>query len=161
VNLFFAQHINISTFIVNKLKTHLLMKIKFLSTLAFLCIVSLTVIYSCKKKNKDKTNADYAGAWSVSEHCTGNASYNMTITATGTDGVTLTNFHGGFTVTGTVSNITLTIPTQTVTSATMGGPYKFSGSGTLSSDAHSLSITYTMTDNSGSNPLNCTSTCTK
>ena len=133
-------------------------------TWIFILVFGITLAFNCKKKDTTAattyTNANYAGAWTVNEHCPAAASYVMTITATGSNGVTLTNFKNGFTVTGTVSNTALTIPLQSVTSTTLGGPYKFSGSGTLNS-ASSLSISYSMTDNSGGNAINCTDTDTK
>lgn len=133
--------------------------------LFLLLATSAVTLSGCKKKDKEKTNADYAGTWNVNETCTSAWSYQMTITASGSDGVTITNFHkgtdpSGFTVTGTVSDNNLTIPSQNATSTSQGGPYNFSGSGTLSEDGKSLSISYTMKD-MGGNALNCTATCTK
>jgi hypothetical protein len=114
-----------------------------------------SVMITCKKKETaaSVTGADYAGTWTVSSNC---GNYSMTVTASG-DNVTLTNFHTGFTVTGTISGNSLTIPQQNRTSGSMGGPYTFQGTGTK--NGNSLSITYTMKDTGST--LNCSANCTK
>lgn len=137
----------------------------FLFSLLTISTIAGIALYSCKKKDKEKTNADYAGTWNVNETCTSTWSYQMTITTSGSNGVSITNFHkgtfsSGFTVTGTVADDRLTISSQNASSTSQGGPYNFSGSGTLSEDGKTLTISYTMKDMSG-NALNCTATCTK
>ena len=131
-----------------------------------LSLVATTVFLGCKKKEETKefTNADYAGTWTVTDGCC-SGSFQITITASGASGVSITNFRkcsaaAGWNITGTVSGTTLSIPAQNVVSSSQGGPYKFSGTGTLNS-ATSLSIPYTMADASGNFPQNCTATCTK
>lgn len=138
------------------------MKTKLFYCLTCLSIAAASILYGCKKKDdpKDFTNADYAGTWSVSDQCNSTTTFNMTAAASGSNGVTFTNFHGGFTINGTVSGNTLTIASQNATSATLGGPYTFSGSGTLNS-ASSLTITYSFSAVGTSGSVNCTSTCTK
>lgn len=144
------------------------MKFNIVTCIALSLLGISTVFYGCKKKDDPKnfTNADYAGTWMVTDNCCGSGgSFQIVITATGSDGVSISNFRkcssgGGWTITGTVSGATLTIPSQNSTSSVMGGPYKFSGTGTMNS-ATSLSIPYTMADAGGSNPQSCTATCTK
>lgn len=141
------------------------MKKKLTLSAVFLSSLIAVTSISCKK-NKEKTNADYAGTWSVSETCTSAWSYQMTIATSGSDGVTITNFHkgtnaNGFTVTGTVDDKTLTIPSQSASCSSQGGPYTFAGTGTLSDDGKSLTFKdYTMKD-VGGNTLKCTANCTK
>lgn len=136
---------------------------------------TLFIFSACKKKDDNSdtdgsgggsssTNASYAGNWNVSETCTSPWSYAMSIAAVGSNSVTITNFHKGtyatgFTINGTVSGNTLTIPNQSATSSSQSGPYTFSGTGTLTPPS-SLSISYTMKDISGA-PMSCSSNCTK
>ena len=151
------------------------MKIKILSAFTLLLIVSTVVIYSCKKKSDTpttippSTSADYAGTWSTTSKCTSpvfSNNYTTTITASGSSAVVLANFHAstgstnGYTLSGTISDKTITIPNQTVNNAQGGQPLTFSGSGTLTPPS-SLSITYTAKDPSSSAMYNCTATCTK
>jgi hypothetical protein len=143
------------------------MKIKIFASLVLFTLSVSVIIYGCKKKDDPKnfTNADYAGTWTVTDGCCSGGSFQVTIAASGSDGVTISNFRkcaaaSGWTITGTVSGATLSIPAQNVVSATQGGPYKFSGTGTMNS-ASSLSIPYVMADASGNFPQNCTATCTK
>ncbi|TAL62004.1 MAG: hypothetical protein EPN85_03520 [Bacteroidetes bacterium] len=144
------------------------MKTKITSSIVLFSLFCGTVFWGCKKKEKDTaanfTNADYAGTWNVTDGCC-SGSFQITIAASGSDGVTITNFRkcaaaAGWNLTGTVSGATLTIPAQNVVSSTQGGPYKFSGTGTLNSTS-SLSIPYTMADAAGNYPQSCTATCTK
>ncbi len=142
------------------------MKNKALFSVVLFSFACATVFFGCKKKDDPKnfTNADYAGTWTVTDGCC-SGSFQITITATGSDGVTITNFRkcaaaAGWNITGTVSGATLTIPAQNVVSSTQGGPYKFSGTGTISSPT-AMSIPYVMADASGNFPQNCTATCTK
>ena len=143
------------------------MKTKLLSLTVLVAVLTTITIYSCKKKEEaatTSTNADYAGTWSVNETCTSAWSYQMTVAASGSTGLTITNFHkgtnaNGFTITASVSDKTITIPTQQATSTSQGGPYTFAGSGTFTPPS-SMSITYTMKD-SGGNTISCTATCTK
>lgn len=140
------------------------MKTKFTTSIITLSLLSIFIFSGCKKKDDPKnfTNEDYAGTWNVSLQCNTAVSFQMTIAANGSDGVTITNFHKqgyptGFTVTGTVADGKLTIPSQAKTSTSQGGPYTFAGSGSMSS-ASALSIPYTMTSGSS---ISCTATCTK
>ena len=147
------------------------MKIKLLPFALLVFILISSIIFGCKKKKEEETpaantstNADYAGTWSVNETCTSAWSYQMTVAASGSNGLTITNFHKGtqatgFSITATVSDKTITIPTQQATSTSQGGPYTFAGSGTFTPSS-SMSITYTMKDVAG-NSISCTSTCTK
>lgn len=143
------------------------MKFKLIVSIVLFSLSSASVFYGCKKKDDPKnfTNADYAGTWTVTDGCCSGSSFQIVITATGSDGVSISNFRkcaaaSGWNISGTVSGATLTIPAQNVVSTTQGGPYKFSGTGTISSTT-SLSIPYTMADASGNFPQNCTATCTK
>lgn len=104
------------------------------------------------------TAANYAGTWTTNDGCSPGA-FQITITASGSSNVSITNFRKGFNITGTVSGGTLTIPKQNVISQTQGGPFQFTGSGTLS--GNSLSISYTMADGSGQYPQNCSANSTK
>ena len=138
------------------------------SLMLFLAI-SIFTFSGCKKKDDKNnsssySNADYAGTWTVTDGCC-SGSFQITITATGSNGVSITNYRkctaaSGWNLTGTVSGNKLTIPTQNVVSGTQGGPYQFSGTGTLNSTS-SLTIPYVMADGSGGFPQNCTATCTK
>jgi hypothetical protein len=143
------------------------MKTKLFSATLLIFFSASVIIYGCKKKKEEEaisTNADYAGTWSVNETCSSTWAYSMTAAATGSNGITFTNFHkgtqaSGFTITATVSDKTITIPSQSATSTAQGGPYTFSGSGTFTPPS-SLSITYSMRD-TGGNTISCTATCTK
>lgn len=142
------------------------MKIKIIYSVVLFSLICAFVFEGCKKKDDPKkfTNADYAGTWTVTDGCC-SGSFQIVVTATGSDGVSISNFRkcasaSGWTITGTVSGATLTIPAQNVVSSTQGGPYKFSGTGTISSTT-AMSIPYTMADASGNFPQNCTATCTK
>lgn len=141
------------------------MKIKILSAFAFFLIASITVIYSCKKKSTSSTNADYAGSWSTTSTCSSSMHYTMTASASGSSGVMLYNFHAsnstnGYTLSTTISDKTITIPSQTVSNAQGNTPLTFSGSGTLSPPS-SLSISYTAKDPGSGATLSCTAACTK
>lgn len=148
------------------------MKTRTLSSFLLFSMLCLFVFSGCKKKEEDNpnnggsssgfTNADYAGTWNVSLQCNTTESFQMTIAATGSNGVTITSFHkrsypNGFTVTGTVSGGSLTIPSQQSTSSSQG-TFTFAGTGTLSS-ATALSIPYSI--GTGASVINCTATCTK
>lgn len=145
------------------------MKTKFLSVIALMCMVSLTVMYSCKKKTSTttttSTSADYAGTWNTTSKCTSSMSYVVTITASGASGVVIANFHAnastnGYTLNATISDKAITIPSQTVANAQGANSLTFSGSGTLTPPS-SLSISYTAKDPSSSSSLSCTATCAK
>ena len=126
----------------------------FISAVLF-SLVSMGIIYGCKKKEDaaSVTGADYAGSWTVSSNC---GNYPMTISASG-DNLTISNFHVDFAVAATVSGNSLTIPSQARTGASGNGPYTFAGSGTK--NGNSLSITYTVKD--GGATTNCSATATK
>ena len=138
-------------------------------TLSLLLTAGISMLMiTCKKKDDSGsgsvTNASYAGTWTITDdHCTG-GSFIVTITATGTNGVTLANFRkgqqaAGWNLTGTVSGNSLTIAKQSVTSSAQGGPYQFTGSGTLNGNA--ITIPYVMADAVGNYPQNCNATGTK
>lgn len=140
------------------------MKIRVLSAFILVSLTTAVWMYGCKKKEKESSNSDYAGTWNVNETCTSAWTYVMSIATSGSDGVTLTNFHkgsfaSGFTINATVSDKTLTIASQQASSVNQGGPYTFAGSGTFTPPS-SLSITYTMRDASGAT-INCTANGTK
>lgn len=137
-----------------------------------LLTICLTTLFfsACKKKEETPdagtgggggasvTAANYAGTWTVNDNCSP-GSFQITITASGSTNVSITNFRKGFNLSGTVSGNTLTIPQQNSISGTLGGPYQFSGSGTL--NGNSLSISYIMADGGGNYPQNCSDSCTK
>ncbi len=145
------------------------MKTKLLSAFLLIFFAASIIIYGCKKKKEDttaaaSTNADYAGTWNVNETCTSAWTYAMTAAATGSNGLTLTNFHkgtfaNGYTINATISDKTITIPSQTASCTSQGGPFTFAGSGTFTPPS-SMSITYTMKD-TGGNTISCTANCTK
>lgn len=136
-----------------------------------ICIGITSVLITCKKKEEEPapapatiTNQNYVGTWTVTDGSCSSTTFQITITASGTDGVVLSNFRkcqqaAGWNLTGTVSGNSLTIPQQNVVSSAQGGPYRFTGSGTL--NGNSLSIPYVMADGAGNFPQNCTATCTK
>jgi uncharacterized protein YjhX (UPF0386 family) len=146
--------------------------------LSMLALIMSAVFVTCKKEETPPpssggtggsgggsgiTAANYAGTWSVTDGCCGTA-YQITITATSSTAVNITNLRkcasgSGWNITGTVSGNTLTVPAQNVVSSTQGGPYRFSGTGTL--NGSSLSFPYVMADASGNFPQSCTATCTK
>ena len=143
------------------------MKIRTFFSISILALLSIGLVCGCKKKKDDPknfTNADFAGTWNVTDGCC-SGTYQITVAASGSDGVTIQNLRkctsvAGWNITGTVSGNALTIAAQNVTSTAQGGPYKFTGSGTLNTTS-SLSITYTIADVQGTNPTTCTATCTK
>ena len=143
------------------------MKTKLIASILLCSFTTAALMYGCKKKEENQTvtstNGDYAGTWTVNETCSSAWSYQMTAAATGTNGVTLTNFHkgtfaNGFTINATVNDKTLTIASQTATSSAQGGPYTFSGSGTFTPPG-TMTINYTMAQ--GATSLTCSSNCTK
>ena len=144
------------------------MKIKNFTFIIFAAAISTIIIYGCKKKKEEEktyTNADYAGTWSTTSQCSSSMSYQMTVTTSGSSGVVLKNFHAnastnGYTLNATVSDKTITIPTQTVTNSQGGNQLTFAGSGTLTPPS-SLSISYTAKDPMSSSTISCTATCTK
>ena len=148
---------------------------KFLYLLLLPVVVSV-VFVTCKKENTTTpsttsgggggggTAANFAGTYTVTDGCCSGGAFQITITATSATAVSITNFRkgsssSGWNLTGTASGTTLTIPAQNVVSSGQGGPYKFSGTGTLS--GNSLSVPYVMADASGNFPQNCTASCTK
>lgn len=142
------------------------MKTKFLLAVSF-ALISSAVIFSCKKKSTASTNADYAGTWSTTSKCSSSMTYQMTVTAGSgsTTAVTLTNFHAtastnGYTLTGTISDKSISIPSQTVKNSQGANQLTFSGSGTLTPPS-ALSISYTATDPTSGASLSCTATCSK
>ena len=145
------------------------MKTKVISIASLLAIVCTTIIFSCKKKKETttpaSTSADYAGTWNTTSKCNTSITYQMTITASGASGVVLANFHApnstnGYTLNGTISDKTITIPSQTVNNAQGANKLTFSGSGTLTPPS-SLSITYSAAPYPSGTPLSCVATCTK
>ena len=143
------------------------MKTKAFSIVSFLTILSITVIFSCKKKKEEPPPAtatiqDYVGTWNVAGGCA--APYAMTVSVSGST-LTFSNLYKCFTVTGSVSGNNFTIPTQTLSTAattgTCGYPWTVDGSGTISgTNFNTLQLTYTIKDISGT-PTNCSNTCTK
>lgn len=120
-----------------------------------------SVFVTCKKNENEgttastPTQADWIGNWNVSGGC---GTYTMNSSLSGTT-LTFKNFHSSFTVTATANGTNMTIPAQAQTSPSAGGPYTFSGSGSLTSPSN-MTITYTVKDISGT-PLNCSATATR
>jgi hypothetical protein len=152
--------------------------LKKISRVFMLALVLSTAFAACKKEEPAPntggsggggggggvTASNYAGTWSVTDGCCSGGAFQITITATSSTAVSITNFRKGtsstgWNITGTVSGNTLTIPAQNVVSSTQGGPYKFSGTGTL--NGNNLSVPYVMADANGNYPQNCTAICTK
>lgn len=107
---------------------------------------------------KTETRAKFLGAFSGTEQCTvGNDQYTVTVTNSSTDvvKVVLSNvYNQAFTATATVDGSTLTITSQPV-----GTSGSVSGSGTLSGDAKTLTLNYSISNGTTSNA--CVFTGTK
>jgi len=121
-----------------------------------------SVIITCKKdETSDNINStpiqtDFIGPWTVSSGACGG--YTMAVTAAGNT-LTLTNFHESFTITATASGTNMTIPPQSATSPSDGGPFIFQGTGSLSTPSK-MSFSYTREDTSNSS-LACSATAVK
>lgn len=109
---------------------------------------------------KTEMRAKIIGTYKVVENCstTGAATYNVNITKSGTDvQLVLVNPMGGYTGitgTGSVDGTALTFATQT------NNGYTFSaGTGTISADGSTISMTYTVA--AGGASETCTGTWTK
>ena len=116
------------------------------------CIVSVTAI-SCEMIPDDPATAQaqMAGTWNYKE-TTGNACQ-MQISASGNDGLRITNFAcTGLTIQATLNENTLTIPRQTVSGDT------FEGSGTIRK-YETMVLTFVYND--GRESVNITANCTK
>lgn len=103
--------------------------------------------------------SDFLGDYSADESCTsGMYDYTMSVTAgTSSNGIifiSLGGFGPDFTPTATISGSQITIPTQTVNGLTI------TGSGTLSANLSTLSISYNIADTNG-NTDQCTITAVK
>jgi hypothetical protein len=100
----------------------------------------------CSIKSADK----FVGTWNGTDVCTQNYSYTATITESSTeaDKILITNF-GGFgpsvVINATVSSTTFSVASQTF------GTVTISGSGSISSDGKTITITYTANDTAGGN----------
>lgn len=129
----------------------------------FVLLFSMSsIIITCKRdETNDNVNstpiqADFIGPWTVSSGACGG--YTMAVTAAGNT-LTITNFHSSFTVTATASGTSMTIPPQSASSPTGGGPYIFQGTGSLSTPSK-MSFTYTKQDTSGAS-MGCSATAEK
>lgn len=119
----------------------------------------------CEECKKDDGSCQYVsaedltGTWNVSGNC---SSYTMSISGSGSSITFNKLYNNCYTINATLSQNTLTIPTQTINCPqTCGCPYTFSGSGTISAPSYNrIDIIYTMTDNGG-NSSNCSITLTK
>jgi hypothetical protein len=139
------------------------MKIK--KVLFIAMAVCSTLLYSCQPDdNTDPSPTDardnVTGMWACSENSTayGQQNYDVEIIKdpANSGNIQIDNFFGlgdGKKVSASMSNLNLTIPTQTVDNTT------FSGSGTISSNYKNISFTYTF--NEGNGPENVNSTYTK
>lgn len=111
------------------------------------------VAYSKKDKKSDEAtvtitvddiNKKFTGTWSVTENSTefGTGVYTMTISASGTNGLSLGNFSDwGTALAATVSGSNFTIPLQTWYE-NGSGDHDFSGSGSINGNT----LTFTHTD---------------
>lgn len=121
-----------------------------------------SVIITCKKDetsdniNSTPIQADFIGPWTVSSGACGG--YTMAVTAAGNT-LTLTNFHTSFTITATSSGTNMTIPLQSASSPSGGGPYTFQGTGSLSTPSN-MSFSYTKIDTGGFSSA-CSATAVK
>jgi hypothetical protein len=137
--------------------------------LAFTAFTAATSITSCTKtcdkgyegsKCDTEVRAKILNTYKVQESCstTGTATYNVTISKSGTDvtKVLVTPFAGYPAVTATVSvdGTTLTIESQTVAG------FSYSGTGTITGDGATLSVTYNISG-AGGGAESCTGTWSK
>lgn len=109
---------------------------------------------------KTEVRAKVIGTYGVNENCTpsGNASYDITFSKSSADvmNVLITPFGGypGTTGTAKIDGETITIDAQS------SNGWDFNGTGTVSSDGGTITLSYTITDSSGGSDA-CTGTGTK
>lgn len=101
---------------------------------------------------------NYVGTYSTTETCTGGTdSYISSVTKASATSVIINNFYGsGWTVTATIANGVLTIPSQTVGGSSGSGTVTAVGTGSLSSTASTFSYNVTLT--AGTDTETCTVT---
>ena len=108
-----------------------------------------------------ENRAKFKGAWTAQDGCSlsGSASYGVSVTSgSGIMDVKITNVWNSFVnvVNATISGSTITIPTQEPDA----DGFRVSGTGTISTDGHTITWSYTVTDTGSGLSDVCTSTWT-